>query len=879
MQSFLTRPFLTIALGVCVAAGAIPSSGQVGSCTSPTVDAYLDVGNVRARIFNNGSYVWRRDEEYVYEVPKGSGINSVFAATFLIGGYVEGELRVAAARYGNYQFWPGPIDDAGNPPSDCSDYDRIWNIYRSDIERYEAGKQPTPDLIAWPTGLGAPTVAPAYRDGTDNDTDSEVDERGEVRRVHDELLRLPLAQRANRVIDLEAGERPEMIGDQMLWWIMNDAGGERRFDELPIGIEVHGTAFAFDVPGDLGNTTFYRKRLFVRRSASLDSAFVSVYADTDLGNFQDDYVGSDTTLGFGFTYNADDDDEHDPTDRWLGYGGAPPAVAVDFVRGPLVRSPGDSVLVVGRTRHDTTALDMTSFVYIDEYLGFSPNPILASDYYHTFHGHFKTGSPFTEGRTGLDPVGDPVPMPFMFPGDPISRSFWSEYNVDREGRSHRPGDRHMYVSSGPFRVDDDGRQEVIYGILWARGESNLDSIVQLRDADRRIQAFVDNGFTLPQAIDRPKMTASPLDQSVVIEWRGVPSSNNEHDDYVVHHALASPDDPWVRFEGYEIWQFAGADDSTGTLIATYDVENGVMRVDEDLDGDGFLDRTTRGRDSGIRHVHRVSGLTNYRSYYFGVRAYAYARDAPEQIRYSDFARASAVPAPPSAVVSDAALEASLDDASPDFIATQVAGSGTGAVWADAVNPVAMRDGTYRIGLYTFSNGAITYDISRDNSTVFDGSAAGIPAPQREHVFVADGLEFSVVPDSAGGFQPGDVFEFSTAGYGATEPDLETQRARLDEIGIVPNPYKAFSDYEVDLANDEVRFTGLPDVATIRVFTLHGTLVRTLEKDSPGLRSLSWDVRNEDGRKLASGMYLIHVDVPGVGERVIKFGMVKDGVVE
>jgi hypothetical protein len=77
--------------------------------------------------------------------------------------------------------------------------------------------------------------------------------------------------------------------------------------------------------------------------------------------------------------------------------------------------------------------------------------------------------------------------------------------------------------------------------------------------------------------------------------------------------------------------------------------------------------------------------------------------------------------------------------------------------------------------------------------------------------------------------------------------------------------------------DEVRFTNLPDVATIRVFTLNGTLLRTIVKNSPGQRNLSWDLTTDTLLPLASGMYLIHVDVPDVGEHVIKFGVVKKRV--
>jgi hypothetical protein len=82
---------------------------------------------------------------------------------------------------------------------------------------------------------------------------------------------------------------------------------------------------------------------------------------------------------------------------------------------------------------------------------------------------------------------------------------------------------------------------------------------------------------------------------------------------------------------------------------------------------------------------------------------------------------------------------------------------------------------------------------------------------------------------------------------------------------------------VNKLSDEVRFTNLPDVATIRVFSLNGTLLRTIAKDSPGIRSLSWDLTTDERLPLVSGMYLIHVDVPGVGERVVKFGVVKRDV--
>src|SRR5690606_9644932 len=94
------------------------------------------------------------------------------------------------------------------------------------------------------------------------------------------------------------------------------------------------------------------------------------------------------------------------------------------------------------------------------------------------------------------------------------------------------------------------------------------------------------------------------------------------------------------------------------------------------------------------------------------------------------------------------------------------------------------------------------------------------------------------------------------------------------IGITPNPYSGSSAYEVNQLIDEVRFTNLPDEqANIRVFTLNGTLLRTFDK-RPGQKTLTWDLTTDTLLPLASGMYLIHVEVPGVGDHVIKFGVVK-----
>ncbi len=118
-------------------------------------------------------------------------------------------------------------------------------------------------------------------------------------------------------------------------------------------------------------------------------------------------------------------------------------------------------------------------------------------------------------------------------------------------------------------------------------------------------------------------------------------------------------------------------------------------------------------------------------------------------------------------------------------------------------------------------------------------------------------------------------------YSFTTNDLQVQKglvsvakSALDLINIVPNPYYAYSGYEVSQVDHRVRITNLPPTSTIRIFTLNGTLIRTINKADPSTYA-DWDLNNQAGIQIASGLYLIHVNAPGVGEKILKwFGVIR-----
>ncbi|MNU73030.1 hypothetical protein D3C71_625050 [compost metagenome] len=102
----------------------------------------------------------------------------------------------------------------------------------------------------------------------------------------------------------------------------------------------------------------------------------------------------------------------------------------------------------------------------------------------------------------------------------------------------------------------------------------------------------------------------------------------------------------------------------------------------------------------------------------------------------------------------------------------------------------------------------------------------------------------------------------------TTSSRETLASALDLINVVPNPYYAFSEYERNKVDTRVKFTNLPEVCTITIYTSSGKMVNQFKKDN-SQTYLDWTLTNKIGIPVASGVYLVHVDVPGVGERVLK----------
>ena len=95
---------------------------------------------------------------------------------------------------------------------------------------------------------------------------------------------------------------------------------------------------------------------------------------------------------------------------------------------------------------------------------------------------------------------------------------------------------------------------------------------------------------------------------------------------------------------------------------------------------------------------------------------------------------------------------------------------------------------------------------------------------------------------------------------------------LDKIRVVPNPYLGRAKWENSPGEHKLQFANLPDQCTIRIYTLSGELVRTLDHGD-GTGTEDWDMLSEAGRGIAAGMYLFHVESE-YGNHTGKFAVIK-----
>lgn len=132
---------------------------------------------------------------------------------------------------------------------------------------------------------------------------------------------------------------------------------------------------------------------------------------------------------------------------------------------------------------------------------------------------------------------------------------------------------------------------------------------------------------------------------------------------------------------------------------------------------------------------------------------------------------------------------------------------------------------------------------------------------------AVGDRFTIVGPRLNG--PGDRFEFTVDGV-----DPKSASASMANIKVVPDPYIAQYSPMIETGQGQsiIEFQNVPDVCTIRIYTLAGDLVQTLQHNAL-TGTARWNLLSSGQQQIASGVYIYHVDSP-YGTKLGRFSVIK-----
>jgi hypothetical protein len=600
-------------------------------CAPASAVSTLDINNTRARIMNGGDMWWDLVGNAAYEIPKVTQEGeqrktSLFAGALWIGGYDQGNnLREAAMTYrqnGN-DFFPGPLDinSASIDATECVWWDKIFLVTREEINTFIETGQASDNIENWPGNehiAGQAHILAPFVD---------IDNNGDY--------------------DPDAGDYPDVLGDQTLWFVYNDKGNTHTETEAQaIGLEIQTQAFAFATNDEINNMTFYQQKIINRSKNKLTKVYFGQWVDADLGYAYDDYVACDTTRSLGICYNGDDFDE-----GAMGYGSNPPSVGVDFFQGPMA-DPNDGVDndKDGLTDEpEGEEIIMSKFVYYDNDFSLKGNPSDYIHYYYYLEGKFKNGQRMRYGGDGFNNVWDPTRyVNYMFPGNPKKpRPEWSEVSS-----GNTPGDRRFLQSAGTFTLQPGAVNFVTVGVVWARATTggNTGSYDLLLIADDKAQKLYNNKFKLIDGPNAPDVTVQELERQIVLSFENTATIERYRD------SIKNETGSFIsyKFQGYQIFQLKDAtvtsaeldNPDKARLIVRCDIKDGVTQLvnRQYVPGLGIVptEKVDVNGDNGIKHTFSITSdafssgdarLVNYKSYYYMVLSYSNTTNALEFEQY------------------------------------------------------------------------------------------------------------------------------------------------------------------------------------------------------------------------------------------------------
>jgi len=455
-----------------------------------------------------------------FEYPNGSGKSTIFCNSFWIGGLDNNNnLCIAAQRYKQvgWDYQAGPMSNNYDENFKVK-WNKLWKVDKTEVNYHKNNywKEdyvPVPDIINWPGN-------------------------GDVNEGQSANLAPYFDQDQDGIYEPMQGDYPIIRGDQTVFFMFNDdrphgeTGGNR------LKIEIHGMAYAYSMPSNqvMNNSVYIHYDIINRSNKTYNNTYIGIFADTDIGFAQDDFVASNVQNGSFITYNGDEiDGQGEPG----SYGANPPAQSITVLAGPFMdHDQADNPdggcnysvngLNFGDGVVDNERLGMTGFIYFGNSSGSQGDPQFAAEYYNYLQMKWRDDTKMQYGGAGhIGYSGTVGPeCNFMLPGnsDPTNwgsycllpnggynqnGKYWSEETGDN-GNPNPPGDRRGLLTTGPFTFKPGDVQELEMAYVIGQGSDGpMTSVVQLNENLESIFASVEAGdIIVPNAyLATPEYTA------------------------------------------------------------------------------------------------------------------------------------------------------------------------------------------------------------------------------------------------------------------------------------------------------------------------------------------------------------------------------------
>lgn len=96
---------------------------------------------------------------------------------------------------------------------------------------------------------------------------------------------------------------------------------------------------------------------------------------------------------------------------------------------------------------------------------------------------------------------------------------------------------------------------------------------------------------------------------------------------------------------------------------------------------------------------------------------------------------------------------------------------------------------------------------------------------------------------------------------------------LENILVVPNPFVIGKGFSQPGSSDKIQFVNVPNPCTIRIYTVRGDLVKTIDVTNGMGAIISWDQVTDYGQFVESGIYIYQI-TSSFGNKIGKFAIVR-----